>query len=238
MEVIIISYGLMYRYNQYKKEKDDLAVQLQSQKAKAAEEILSTQEQEQKRIAQDLHDELGGNLAAIKMTLQSFNLPVDQMDLVNSLIDNASDNARHIAHNLMPPDFENTSLHVILDHYYRQISSESKIIFHFFYTGKPQGFTKPDELVIYRIIMELTNNIFRHAEATEATIQLVYTETGLRTMVEDNGRGIGNAAPHGMGLKNLQTRVGLLNGKIVIDSGATGTTIMIQIPYKPQYELH
>jgi len=130
-EVIIISYGLMYRYNQYKKEKENLAFELQEQKIKTSQEILATQEQEQKRIAADLHDELGGNLAAIKMTLQSFNLPESQTDTLNYLIDTASDNARHIAHNLMPPEFENTSLQVLLEKFYQRMNTEGKINFHF-----------------------------------------------------------------------------------------------------------
>src|SRR5690606_23438609 len=110
IETTIISFALMYRYNQYKKEKENLAFQLQEEKINTTKEILNTQEQEQKRIAADLHDELGGNLAAIKMTLQSFKISAEQAETMNYLIDTASDNARHIAHDLMPPEFENTSL--------------------------------------------------------------------------------------------------------------------------------
>lgn len=231
-EVIIISYGLMYRYNQYKKEKENLAFQLQEEKVNTAREILNTQEQEQKRIAADLHDELGGNLAAIKMTLQSFKLPAEQAETMNYLIDTASDNARHIAHDLMPPEFENTSLQILLEKFYQRINTEGKINFHFYFSGENNRFNKHEELVIYRIIMELTNNIIKHSHATEATIQLVYHEKQMTLVVEDNGKGIIQETLSGIGLKNVVARVHFLNGTMNVDSVNKGTTIMIQIPFK------
>ena len=231
-EVIIISYGLMYRYNQYKKEKENLAFQLQEEKLNTTKEILNTQEQEQKRIAADLHDELGGNLAAIKMTLQSFKLPAEQAETMNYLIDTASDNARHIAHDLMPPEFENTTLEVLLDKFYQRINMEGKINFHFYYSGKNNQFNKQEDLAIYRIIMELTNNIIKHSNSTEASVQLVYHENQMTLVVEDNGMGNIQGSKTGIGLKSVQSRVNFLNGDMNIDSGKHGTTIMIQIPFK------
>lgn len=231
-EVIIISFGLMYRYNQYKKEKESLAFQLQEEKIKTTAEILNTQEQEKKRIAADLHDELGGNLAAIKMTMQSFKLAEEQSGILNYLIDTASANARHIAHNLMPPQFENISLQVLLEQFYHRLNTEGKIVFHFFYSGKKNPFTKQEDLMIYRIIMELTNNIIKHSQATDATIQLVFHEKQLTLMAEDNGKGIVPRNNDGIGLKNVQLRVSFLNGQMDVDSAESGTTLMIQIPYK------
>ena len=232
VEIIIISYGLMYRYNQYKKEKERLAVELQEQKIRSTAAILNAQEQEQKRIAADLHDELGGNLAAIKMTMQSFHLLPEQEVAINRLIDTASDNARHIAHDLMPPEFETTSLQVLLEKFYQRVNTEKKISFQFYDSGYKHQFSKQEDLMIYRIIMELTNNIVKHSGATEATIQLVYHEKLLTLMAEDNGNGFGQSAEPGMGPKNIYSRVSFLNGTINTDSGKGGTTTMIQIPFK------
>ncbi len=232
LEVVIISFGLMYRYNQYKNEKEEITFQLQQEKLNTTKAILLAQEEEKKRIAADLHDELGGNLAAIKMTLQSFNVPSHQADSLNYLIDKASANARHIAHNLMPPEFENTSLKAILGNLFQLVNTEGKIKFHFFYTGSSHHFTKQEDLIIYRVIMELTSNIIRHANATEATMQLVYHENYLAIMAEDNGGGFGNKNTAGIGLKTIRLRIDFLNGTFDIDTGNTGTTIMIQIPYK------
>lgn len=231
-EAIIISFGLMYRYNLFKKEKEQLAIELEKQSAEAATQIVLTQEAEQKRIALDLHDELGGNLAAIKMTLQSFDLPEKQMDIAKQLIDKASDNARHIAHNLMPPEFEQTDLTELLKNYYQNLSNENVCKFRFYSSGGNPHFDKQKDLMIYRIFMELSNNILKHARATEATLQLIYYDNYLELMAEDNGTGIPENKKEGIGLKNIDSRVKYLKGKINIDSGKTGTTIVIQIPYK------
>lgn len=231
LEAVIICFGILYRYNFYKREKDALAFQLQEEKIKAAGAIITTQEQEQKRIAADLHDELGGNLAAIKMALQSFHLPKEQLGTMNYLIDKASNDTRHIAHDLMPPEFENTTLPVLLEKFYQRINTEGKINFNFYYSGKNSRSEKYEDLSIYRIIMELTNNIIKHSQATEATIQLIYHEKLTTLMAEDNGRGFPVKTSAGMGLKNVRSRVNFLNGTLNIDSRPGSTTITIEIPF-------
>ncbi|MEO7044984.1 MAG: 7TM diverse intracellular signaling domain-containing protein [Ferruginibacter sp.] len=232
IETFLISFGFAYRYNFINKEKRQLLVHLNEQQRDLASQILNTQVEEQKRIAADLHDELGGSLAAIKMTLQSFKLSNYQSETLNYLIDTASTSARHIAHNLMPPEFENTSLQTLLEKFYQRISADGKINFHFHSSGKNENFNKHEELIIYRIMMELTNNILKHSKASEATLQLIYGEKFLTMLAEDNGIGINKGDIVGIGLKNVRLRVQFLNGNINIDSSSIGTTVVIQIPFK------
>lgn len=233
LEILILSFALIYSYNYYKTKHDQLSVSLAEQQLNFSEQLLQVQQTEQKRIAQDLHDELGGNLAALKMNLQSLNLP-DETAAKNiiDLIDAASDNARNIAHNLMPPHFENTSLAGLLPAFFNRLNGENKIQFHFFTSGDNHHFSKQAELVIYRIIMELTNNIIKHSDASEATIQLIYYNDHLGIITEDNGKGFDAASSAGMGMQNIQSRIQYLQGEMNIDSGEKGTTIIIKIPYK------
>ncbi|MEO6141172.1 MAG: 7TM diverse intracellular signaling domain-containing protein [Ginsengibacter sp.] len=230
-EAIIISFGLMHHYKKFKKEKEQLLIKLETQSAEAAKQILITQQEEQQRIALDLHDELGGNLAAIKMRLQSFHLPESQTEIVNQLIDDASSRARNIAHNLMPPHFEETSLVELLNNYFQTLSHSGLCKFRFYSSDTSHSFDKQSELTIYRIFMELSNNIIKHSSATEATIQIIYYDEYLELMVEDNGTGFQNEQQNGLGLKNVHARVNYLKGTLNIDSEKSGTTIMIQIPY-------
>jgi signal transduction histidine kinase len=163
--------------------------------------------------------------------MQSFDLPPKQNELLKGLIDKTSVTAREIAHNLMPPDFERTNLIEMLENYYNRLSTESSINYRFFSSGTIYTFSKQDELMIYRMLMELTTNINKHAMATEATIQLVYDTGYLELVVEDNGKGFDDRRSDGIGLKNIRSRVDYLGGSMNIDTGKKGSTIIIRIPY-------
>lgn len=231
-ETIIVFLGIIYRYNLFKRENEALTLAMKNEKIQFTEQIISTQENERKRIAEDLHDELGSNLAAIKLSVQK--LPVDKAiyDPIISMLDEASADVRNISHNLMPPEFTKTKLEELLSYHYKQLSNEGDIKFTFHCIGYNQQFKKNDELMIYRIIMELTNNIIKHSNATESTIQLLHNDTHLEIITEDNGTGFTETATKGIGLKNIRSRIDYLGGNINIDSGNSGTTTIIHIPYK------
>lgn len=232
LEAVIICTGILYRYYLYKKDKETLALALEKEKTTSAEQVLLTQEEERRRIAEDLHDELGGNLAALKMMLQSYKLPEAKAHSLIRLIDKASTNARNISHNLMPPEFENTNLADLVHQHCQRLNKEGETAFHFHCSGTKQRLDKHKELMLYRIVLELTNNVVKHAKATEATVQLLYYENHLEIMAEDDGSGFSANAPDGIGLKNIRSRVNYLKGKLHIDSGAGGTTVMIQVPFQ------
>lgn len=232
IETFLISLGFAYRFNLITKEKQKLLVHLNEHQKEITRQIINTQEIEQKRIAEDLHDELGGNLAAIKMTMQSFRLEDEKEQLLSMMIDKASINARNIAHNLMPPEFNETTLNDLLSNHFNRLTREGNIKIDFHSSDNNDHFTKQDELIIYRILMELVNNSMKHAFATEITAQLVYHTEQLSIMVEDNGKGFSKISLDGIGLKNVRSRVNYLNGTLNIDSGIKGATVTIQIPYK------
>jgi len=232
LEVIILSYGILYRYNSYRKEKDKLVQIVANSKLELSHQLIQTQEAERKRIAQDLHDELGSSLAALKLRLQKTSIPKMELEGILKVVDQASSDTRSISHNLMPPEFEKTLLTELMANYYSKLSTETNIKFEFHSSGNNQHFAKEDELVIYRIIMELTANILKHSHADEATVQMIYSEKYLDIMAEDNGKGIIKNETDGIGLRNIQSRVTYLKGEMHIDSNMDGTTIIIKIPYK------
>ncbi|QEC69991.1 hypothetical protein FRZ67_22815 [Panacibacter ginsenosidivorans] len=231
-ETIIVFFGIIYRYNLFKRENQALTLALKNEKLQFTEQIISTQENERKRIAEDLHDELGSNLAAIKLSVQKLPVEKNIYAPIISMLDEASADVRNISHNLMPPEFGKTKLEDILTYYYKQLSNEGDIRFTFHCIGYNQQFRKNDELMIYRIIMELTNNIVKHSNATESTIQLLHNDTHLEIIAEDNGKGFTEKETKGIGLKNIRSRIDYLGGNINIDSGNSGTTTIIHIPYK------
>ena len=230
IETIIISFGLMYRYGIYQKEKESLKWELDKQMSKNVNEIIDAQENERKRIAEDLHDDLGSNLAVIKLNLQSLKGNGEQKESIIQLVDDTASRVRQVSHNLMPPGFASTDLKDILNSHFQHLNNETDIHFDFHLIGDNKNFNKEKELMIYRIIMELTNNILKHSKATEATVQLFHTMYSLELIVEDNGIGISGDREDGIGLKNIQSRVGILQGDLTIDSNSLGTTVIISIP--------
>ena len=231
-ETVVISFGILYRYNLFKREKERLAFELEINKTQTTLQLIATQEAERKRIAEDLHDALGGNLASIKMNIQNMAPGNTQLSTVVGLLDKASEDVRSISHNLMPPEFSETNLKDLLANYYNQLNNRGSVRFNFHTSGIDRRFNKIDELMINRIVSELTNNILKHSHATEATIQLIYYEEYLEIMAEDNGVGIAPQISDGIGLKNIQSRVNYLGGKINIHSNSFGTTIIAMVNYK------
>ena len=90
------------------------------------------------------------------------------------------------------------------------------------------------ETVIYRVLQELINNIIKHAQANEVTIQLIRESNEFMLMVEDNGKGFDlekTMQQQGIGLKNITSRVEYLNGQVNYDTAVgKGTTVIIEIP--------
>ena len=236
MEILVMCIALIYQMNSYRLRHAQLAASLYRQESNFKEQLIHTLETERKRVAEDLHDELGSSLAALKMGLQKTSLTHEELKHILTIVDKASADTRNISHNLMPPEFEKTDIHLLLTNYYSRLSAESAIRFHFHYSGAGDHFTKNEELVLYRIIMELTSNILKHSHATEATIQFIYYNNHIEVMAEDNGRGIQKHDNVAIGMKNIRSRINYLNGEMEIDTGPHGTTIIINIPYKAERE--
>ena len=91
---------------------------------------------------------------------------------------------------------------------------------------------RPVEVALYSIIQEAVQNIFKHAEAREVTIQLIREKKNLTLLIEDNGRGFvpSFTRGRGMGLENMARRVEILKGQLEVDSmPGRGTIILVRI---------
>jgi signal transduction histidine kinase len=86
------------------------------------------------------------------------------------------------------------------------------------------------QLIVFRIISELLNNVNKHAKATEASAQVIAIETGIQVIIEDNGQGFAGKPSGGIGLINLQNRVSMCMGNLNIDTGDKGTIIIVELP--------
>ncbi|HZI53021.1 MAG TPA: ATP-binding protein, partial [Chitinophagaceae bacterium] len=149
------------------------------------------------------------------------------------LIDNASDELRKVAHSMMPEVLMKVGLVEALQDFCNNISSGKSLHIRLQTFGMEKRLSTSTEVILYRIIQELVNNIMKHAYASEAMIQINREGNRLSLTIEDNGQGFDTREAEDkrtMGIATVKSRVDYLNGKLTIDSRkGIGTTVMIDL---------
>ena len=198
------------------------------------------QEEERKRIAQELHDGIGGALAGTKLNLVRINSlqNIPELDSVIEYIGETCKEIRTISHNLAPPALTDNSFIDVMKEVIQKfiIPDKLKINFEYFPEEELNNIQMNIQADMYRIVQELLTNITKHAEASQVEIDISKQENELFLLVEDNGKGFEmTAARKGIGLQNIESRVKLLNGKMIIDSKiGRGTAVNINLSLADQ----
>ena len=224
--------------NRVELEREKVAQLEKEKEVIALRSMIEGQENERRRVARDLHDGLGGLLSSIKLYLN--NIKTSEKNLSNfgdlqkaiELVNTTSIEARQIAHNMMPEALVKFGLEDAVRDYCVSISSTKSINIDFQSYGFDKRLSQSTEIMTYRIIQELVNNIIKHSGATEAIVQLLLNKKVLHITVEDNGSGFDTGKINKtIGIDNLKSRVDHLNGVIEIESEINeGTTFNINIP--------
>ena len=244
--ILIPVIGLLYVYYQ--------KIQTQSQLAKKQEEIntqkvtalkqeqelnlikasIAGQDEERKRIAQELHDSIGGNLAGIKLQISSINNAENRIKDIVQQLDDTYQLVRDISHTLVPKKYRQHNFIGLIEEYSSNISKTGKIeiVFTPYNTQVLNAVDDTIQMELFKIIQELMTNTLKHAQAKKIDIQINYIENEISLMFEDNGIGFETTTvSEGIGFKNIKNRVSQLTGNIHIDSLKNrGTIISIEIP--------
>jgi signal transduction histidine kinase len=190
---------------------------------------------ERKRMAADLHDNLGSLLTAINISLDNINpenLTAHEKKIYASIVDmteNAYAEIRLLSHNLLPEALEKEGLQMALERLVKKLNNSQKI--HFLLNIKQLSRqSRSVELNIYAICLELIQNIIKHSEATEANILVFEKAKVLWLEVTDNGSGLKKNVEKGMGLKNIQSRLEDIGGELIMDSNANGAKFIVSVP--------
>ena len=208
------------------------------QKNKASKEIIKEQETIKEKIAQELHDGVGGSLAGVKLSLSNIQneskCPKLLLEIDN--IKSIYQEIRNISHDLTPVYFHTEKFKVTIHNYLNRIfpNLEIGMCFQCYPEKAISELSYNKKIYIYRIIQELATNIQKHSLATNVNIHLIGHQNQLTIMAEDNGIGFDEKTiKRGIGLNNIKRRVTLYDGKMKIDSKpGNGTTIIIDIPYE------
>ena len=204
----------------------------------AVDSMLKGQEEERSRLAKDLHDGLGGLLSGVKFSLSNMkdnlivtpdNMAVFERSL--DMIDTSIKELRRVAHNMMPEMLTKFGLDEALKEYCNTINATKLLTVKYQSLGMETRIESATEIIIYRIVQELLNNILKHAVASEAFVQLIRENNRLNIVVEDNGKGFDIAVlenSKGAGWANIRSRVEYLKGQLDIHSESKGTLVNIE----------
>lgn len=210
--------------------------QLRAKNREIEDALLRGQTLERKRMAADLHDSLGGLLAAIKTSLSALN-PAGLSDREQAVYQNllnmtkeAFAEVRYLSHNLQPDELEKQGLSEALTRLVTKMNLSQSVTFRLDAAALPR-LDKTTEFNLYSICIELCSNILRHSEATEADILFRRFGQELNMIVKDNGCGMDPADASGMGLRNIQSRMDQIQGRYEIHSEmGEGTTFIFILP--------
>ncbi|KFF02225.1 tetratricopeptide repeat-containing sensor histidine kinase [Flavobacterium reichenbachii] len=208
---------------------------LKEQELELIKASISGQDNERERISQELHDSIGGNLAAIKLQLNHLNSSnFSNIQKISLQLDETYEQVRSLSHTLLPKKFSQNKFLEVLESYLKNISQASKIKIALLPYPKNEinDLNEEIQIEIFKIIQELLTNTIKHAKASEVEIQLNHIENSMNVLFEDKGIGFETEKyTKGIGFINLETRITKLNGSFLIDSKIDrGTIINIEIP--------
>jgi signal transduction histidine kinase/ligand-binding sensor domain-containing protein len=205
---------------------------------------LESQEAERQRIARDLHDGIGQLLAAAGINVQRARELIkrgtgrDDASIDSSLerslaiLGDASSDIRTISHALGTSTLRGFGLAAALRELLDSFGPYHRTRFELDTVRMEERPPEGIETGLFRVAQELVSNVLRHADASEATVQIIREAEEIRMTVEDNGIGFDTASAHeGMGHGNIDARVALMNGRVHYDSvPGHGTTVTVTIP--------
>lgn len=216
---------------------------IKDQELRSINDMLKVQENERKRISQDLHDRLGSMLSVAKVYYKSGEeqlkndekIDFEQFQKANILLDEACQEVRKISYEMSSGVLSKFGLIAAIEDLLVVIEQTKKMRIEFITSDIENRLESDIEIQVYRIIQELLNNILKYSEAKNVTVQILKLSAVLNVQVEDDGKGFDITKPSkGLGLNNINSRIESLGGSIDIDSVLNrGTSVNIEIPINP-----
>lgn len=241
--VLLLAISIVVFFVVYQKRLLTERLRLQALESDYQRQLLSSsvevQEKERMRIGQDLHDEIGSSLSAIKMLIGQIEATNDEgealISTINQGLGNTINDVRNIANNLYPSVLAKFRLPDALRYLANLLSMGSSVVIELI-TDHSFNLSSEYELAVYRIVQELANNALKHANANHLLIRVTSADNYLFLLVKDDGGGfdankVRDLKQSGIGLKSVQTRISILQADLhIMSESDQGTTVEIKIP--------
>jgi two-component system, NarL family, sensor histidine kinase LiaS len=209
---------------------------LRKKNAEIEEAHFRGQKTERKRVAEELHDNLGSQLSAMRWSILAMDknqFNETEQDIYNNvleMVDESYKQVRNLSHNLLPALLETEGLEKTLEKLIKKLNKNERIHFELLTENFPYKLDKKIEFELYSILLELINNIIKHSQASQATISLTQSNDQIQIHVNDNGKGYTESDLHnGQGLINIQKRVEQFNGRFDKNITEKGTDLVILV---------
>jgi PAS domain S-box-containing protein len=197
---------------------------------KLSGELLHVQDDERRRISRALHDELGQELAALKIELEMQG--EKKLGPAIEMTNRGLSKVRNLSYLLHPPLLDESGLLPALHWYFEGLKKRSELRVTFEY--KPAVFPRLSrdlEITIFRVIQESLTNVYRHSKSEDARIEMTQDSDRVTIRVRDFGKGIApSASAVGVGISGMKERVKQLNGELKVSRAEPGTVVDATIP--------
>lgn len=221
------------RYRTLMEQREDLR--------QMAERMIIAQEQERQRISRELHDDLGQTLTIHMLALRNIQNDLIQpqaalSEKLQALHDQATEisvKIRTLAQDLRPPALDALGLTAALETYCSDLTRRTQMPVNF--ESDPSIPILPEvyNITLYRVLQEALTNVIKHANATQAWVDLSVDDGWVVLVVQDNGSGLagGKTRAKGIGLKGMNERLTLAGGRLIVNSNPSkGTILTAQLP--------
>ena len=198
--------------------------------------VLNIQDEERRRVARDLHDDLGQQLAGLKMILDK-----NPDKEASQIAESAIKTVRNLSYLLHPPLLDETGLHAALHWFVDGLAKRSGIDIQLIL--RPVSFprlTTEIETAIFRVVQEALTNVYRHANSVSARVELDKQTESISVRIRDYGKGltpdIFGAVPFiktSVGIAGMRERVRQLGGELTVANAEPGTLVEAKIPLFP-----
>ncbi|MEO9869881.1 sensor histidine kinase [Ekhidna sp.] len=236
--VFIIALGVLLLNQHFQRNLYRQRLEREELRNKHQKDILQSnieiQESERKRIAKDLHDELGATLSIARMhlmRLEQMHPSLESKGLslsnVRNIIESSISSVRQISHHLMPTQLETFGLIRALESMVDQINDSKQVEIDLNIPSSSTKLSWEKELGLYRIFMELIQNTLKHSQAKR--IEISYREEKKDVFIEYNDDGIGlpKETVNGLGLKSMEARIKAIGGGLELIRGKGFTAHLI-----------
>jgi len=213
---------------------NDMLERLENERRDSARRVVRAQEAERRRVARELHDELGQSLTGVLLQIdQAIRVP-DEADLEEARegARRSLDDVRRIARDLRPDTLVELGLASALNALATRFTNQCGVVVDRHLDRDLPALDEDVEVVVYRVAQEALTNVARHAGARHVTLELSHADDAVTLTVDDDGRGVPSyAGSEARGITGMRERALLVHGRLWVGNGPTqGTRVRLEVP--------